>query len=71
MKHSPLRTPSFARRQAGQKALIAIETRALLRGRLSPRAELIEDWNLARHAAQLNPIAEFVKNFETPAGIFY
>ena len=55
---------------AGQKAIIAIEPPALLKGELSPRAlsmvmewaalhrtELIEDWNLARAEAQLNPIA--------------
>ena len=57
-------------RYSGQKALISIETLGLLRGRLSPRAlglvtewatlhrlELIEDWNLARAEARLNPIA--------------
>ncbi len=50
--------------------LIAIETLALLRGQLSPRvlglvtewaelhrAELAEDWNLARAEAKLRPIA--------------
>jgi hypothetical protein len=55
-------------RYSGQKALIAIGTLALLRGRFSlralglvtewaalHRAELMEDWNLAR--AQLKPIA--------------
>jgi hypothetical protein len=65
--HDP---PHFHVRYSGQKALIAIETLALLRGRLSPRAlglvtewaamhraELIEDWNLARSEAQLKPIA--------------
>ena len=62
--------PPFHVRYSGQKALIAIETLALLRGRLSPRAlglvtewaamyraELMEDWNLARADAQLKPIA--------------
>ena len=57
-------------RYSGQKALIAIETLAVLRGNLSPRAlglvtewaalhrtDLIEDWNLARAQAQLRPIA--------------
>jgi hypothetical protein len=57
-------------RYSGQKALIEIETLALLRGRLSPRAlglvtewaamdraELIENWNLARAEARLKPIA--------------
>jgi uncharacterized protein DUF4160 len=65
--HEP---PHFHVRYAGQKALIAIETLSLLRGDLPPRAlgliteraalhrtELIEDWNLARHEAQLKPIA--------------
>ena len=65
--HEP---PHFHVRYSGQKALIAIETLALLRGRLSPRAlglvtewaalhraELMEDWNLARAEAQLKPIA--------------
>ena len=62
--------PHFHVRYAGQKALIAIETVAVLRGSLSPRAlalvtewatlhqaELMEDWALARGEAQLNPIA--------------
>ena len=65
--HDP---PHFHVRYSGQKALIAIETLALLRGHLSPRAlglvtewaalhrtELMEDWNLARAEAQLKPIA--------------
>jgi hypothetical protein len=65
--HDP---PHFHVRYAGQKALIAIETLAVLRGSLSPRAlglvtewaalhraELMEDWALARAEAQLNPIA--------------
>ena len=65
--HDP---PHFHVRYAGQKALIAIETLALLRGTLSPRAlglvaewaalhraELMEDWLLARSEAELNPIA--------------
>jgi len=65
--HEP---PHFHVRHAGQKALIAIETLALLRGSLSPRAlglvmewaalhraELMEDWRLARIEAQLKPIA--------------
>ena len=62
--------PAPPRRYSGQKALIAIETGALLRGYLSPRAlglvaewaalhraELLEDWKLARCEAQLKPIA--------------
>jgi Domain of unknown function (DUF4160) len=63
--HEP---PHFHVRYSGQKALIAIETLAVLRGQLSPRAlglvtewvhraELMEDWNLARVSARLNPIA--------------
>jgi len=65
--HGP---PHFDVRYSGQRALIAIETLAVLRGSLSPRAlglvtewaalhraELMEDWNLARAEAQLNPIA--------------
>ena len=65
--HDP---PHFHVRYAGQKALIAIESRTILRGSLSPRAlalvtewaamhrmELMEDWALARAEAQLNPIA--------------
>ena len=59
----------FHVRYSGQKALIAIETGALLRGYLSPRAlglvtewaalhraELLEDWYLARSEAVLKPI---------------
>jgi hypothetical protein len=65
--HDP---PHFHVRYSGQKALIAIETLVVLRGSLSPRAlalvtewaalhraELMEDWALARAEAQLNPIA--------------
>ena len=65
--HDP---PHLHVRYAGQKALIDIETLAILRGSLSPRAlglvtewaalhraELMEDWILARAEAQLNPIA--------------
>ena len=64
--HDP---PHFHARYAGQKALIVIETAAVLRGSLSPRAlglvtewavihrkELMEDWMLARAEAELNPI---------------
>jgi len=70
MYYSDHEPPHFHVRYSGQKALIAIETLALLRGSLSPRAlglvmewaalhraELIEDWNLARAEAQLRPIA--------------
>ena len=65
--HEP---PHFHVRYSGQRALIAIEDLAILRGELSPRVlslvrewaaihrdELIEDWNLARAEAQLRPIA--------------
>ena len=65
--HEP---PHFHVRYSGQRALIAIETLAVLRGELSPRAlglvtewaalrrvELLEDWRLARAEAQLKPIA--------------
>ena len=65
--HDP---PHFHVRYAGQKALVSIETLTVLRGGLSPRAlalvtewaglhraELMEDWALARADAQLKPIA--------------
>ena len=65
--HDP---PHFHVRYSGQKALIAIETLALLRGHLSPRvlglvtewaalhrAALMEDWDLAKDQAELKPIA--------------
>jgi len=65
--HDP---PHFHVRYAEQRALVAIETLAVLRGSLSPRAlalvtewaalhraELMGDWELARNEAQLNPIA--------------
>ncbi len=64
--HAP---PHFHVRHGSQKALIEIETLALMRGQLSPRAlglvmewaalhqqELREDWNLARANAPLKPI---------------
>jgi hypothetical protein len=70
MYYSDHEPPHFHVRYSGQKALIAIETLAVLRGQLSPRAlglvtewaalhraDLIEDWNLARAQAQLRPIA--------------
>ena len=69
MYYSDHEPPHFHVRYAGQKALIAIETLALLSGHLSPRAlglvtewaamhrqELMEDWNLARAEEQLRPI---------------
>jgi len=56
-------------RYSGQRALIAINDLAVLRGHLSPRAlylvvewatlhraELLEDWKLARQEAELKPI---------------
>lgn len=65
--HEP---PHFHVRYSGQKALISIETLAVLNGRLSPRTlglvtewaalhkeELMEDWTLARAEVQLKPIA--------------
>jgi len=65
--HAP---PHFHVRYADQKALIAIDTLALLKGQLSPRAlglvtewaalhraELMEDWNRARAEMDLKPIA--------------
>ncbi|MBN2498822.1 MAG: DUF4160 domain-containing protein [Deltaproteobacteria bacterium] len=64
--HEP---PHFHARYGGEKALIAIETLQVLRGRLSPRAlglvvewaalhvdELLENWELARSQASLNTI---------------
>jgi len=55
---------------SGQRALVAIEDLAVLRGQLSPRAlalvrewatlhrvELLGDWDLARAEAKLRPIA--------------
>ena len=65
--HEP---PHFHVRYAGQRALIGIETLGVLTGSLSPRAlgmvtewaarhraELMEDWLLARAQSQLNPIS--------------
>jgi hypothetical protein len=70
MYYSDHEPPHFHVRYSGQKALVAIETLALLSGHLSPRvlglvtewaarhrAELIEDWKLARADAELRPIA--------------
>jgi hypothetical protein len=64
--HGP---PHFHVRYSGQRALIGIEDSVVLSGQLSPRAlslvrewaaihraELIEDWKLARAEAQLRPI---------------
>jgi hypothetical protein len=62
--------PHFHVRYGAQKAIIAIETLAIVEGRLSPRAlglimewaaihrhELREAWNLAERHAPLKPIA--------------
>ncbi|MCE5266727.1 MAG: DUF4160 domain-containing protein [Planctomycetaceae bacterium] len=64
--HAP---PHFHVRYGSQKALVAIETLAVLGGRLSPRLlglvvewasmhheELWRDWDLARQQAALNRI---------------
>jgi hypothetical protein len=64
--HAP---PHFHVRYGSQKAIVAIESFALLDGRLSPRAlgmvmewaalhrlELREDWSLAERHAPLKPI---------------
>jgi hypothetical protein len=64
--HAP---PHFHVRYGQQKALIAIETLAILEGNLKPRtlglviewaaqhqAELMQDWQLARQNAPLEPI---------------
>ena len=66
----PITSRHFHVRYSGHRALIAIETPAVLRGSLSPRAlglvrewaalhraELMEDWSLARAEAQLKTIA--------------
>ena len=70
MYYSDHEPPHFHVRYAGQRALVAIESLALLGGHLSPRAlglvmewaalhrlEVMEDWKLARAEAQLKPIA--------------
>lgn len=70
MNYSDHAPPHFHVRYAEQKALVGIESLALLRGRLSPRvfgmvmewaalhqAELLENWGLARQQAPLNKIA--------------
>ena len=64
--HSP---PHFHVRYGGQKAIIGIETLAVLRGRLTPKAlglvvewaakhqeELMDDWELARRQKPLTSI---------------
>lgn len=65
--HNP---PHFHARYGGQRALVRIDTLAVLEGRLSPRVlglvtewaalhreELREDWRLARQQAPLQTIA--------------
>lgn len=65
--HNP---PHFHARYGGQRALVVIDTLAVLEGRLSPRVlglvtewaalhreELREDWRLARQQAPLRNIA--------------
>jgi hypothetical protein len=62
--------PHFHVRYAEQRAIVAIESPAVLEGKLSPRAlglvmewaaahreELLEDWNLARQQQPLRRIA--------------
>jgi len=62
--------PHFHARYGGQKALVAIESLTLLRGSLPPRvlglvvewgtrhrADLLENWDLARDEEPLNRIA--------------
>ena len=63
-------TAALPCRYAEQKAIVAIESPAILEGMLSPRAlglvmewaaahrqELLDDWNLARQQQPLNRIA--------------
>ena len=65
--HAP---PHFHARHAGMEAVVAFDTMAIVRGRLSPRAhalvvewaslhveELWADWELARSNLPLNRIA--------------
>ena len=60
----------FHARQAGKEVVVAIETLAIIRGRLSPRAhahvidcaamraaELVADWELAKSGLPLRRIA--------------
>jgi hypothetical protein len=64
--HSP---PHFHARYGSQRALIGIESGAVLRGRLPPRAlgmivewaslhheELLQNWDLARRQGELNRV---------------
>lgn len=69
MYHRDHAPPHIHVRYSGQKALVAIESSEILRGRLSPRAlglvrewtalhrqELLEDWARARREEPLQPI---------------
>jgi hypothetical protein len=69
MYYSDHEPPHFHARYGREKALVAIETLQVLRGRLSPRAlglvmewtalhqeELLKNWELARSQAPLNEI---------------
>jgi hypothetical protein len=69
MHYSDHEPPHFHARYGEEKALIAIETLQVLRGRLSPRAlglvmewtalhqdELLNNWELARSQSPLNKI---------------
>ena len=69
MYYSDHEPPHFHARYGTEKALIAIETLQVLRGKLSPRAlglvmewtalhqeELLKNWELARSQAPLNKI---------------
>jgi len=69
MFHSDHAPPHFHVRYGDQRALVAIQTLTVLRGKISPRAlglvvewaarherELMEDWELARAQQPLRPI---------------
>lgn len=69
MNYSEHPPPHFHVRYGGQKAIIAIETLALLQGKLSPRvlgmviewatihqSDLLENWQLARQHAPLQKV---------------
>ncbi|HEX9670390.1 MAG TPA: DUF4160 domain-containing protein [Thermoanaerobaculia bacterium] len=70
MYHSDHPPPHFHARYGGQRAVVAVESLTILRGHLSPRvlglvvewaaahkAELLEDWQLARDEQPLMKIA--------------
>ncbi|MHB8763886.1 MAG: DUF4160 domain-containing protein [Deferrisomatales bacterium] len=69
MFHGDHAPPHFHVRYGDQRALVAIQTLTVLRGKISPRAlglvvewaarherELMEDWELARAQQPLRPI---------------